>query len=73
MRRFIDVNVIENKYEFICNLYLRVFIGDRFLCGNFGRWIYKENFLANEDCGDKVSSKSLSQTLKIKHFYFICF
>ena len=24
LRRFIDMKVIENKYEFTCNLYLRV-------------------------------------------------
>ena len=72
-RRFIDMNVIENKYEFMCNLHPRVFIGDGLLCGDFGSCIYGENFLPNEDYGDKISSQSLPQTLKIKCFYLICF
>lgn len=70
LRRFIDRNVIENKYEFMCNSYPGVFMCDRLPCG---RWIDGGKFLASEEYGDKMSSKCSFQTLNIKCFYLICF
>lgn len=47
------MTVIENKYEFMCNLFPSVFMCDQLPCGDFGRWIYGEKFVASEEYGDK--------------------
>lgn len=71
--RFTDMNVKENKYELMCNLYPRVLcVIDCSVVILEGGLIYGGKFLASEDYGDKISFKSSFQIFKIEYFYLIC-